>query len=170
MSAIAEVFRTAGAAYCAAGGEAVPARHRAVINSITHCRTEALGTLRCSCDECGRLFDIYRSCGLPPAVSRSLHAVLPGVLPGLLDGSLPARRRVHVLPRRQTRGVRQPHTPLARLSKARFFALIQDSGLLEELPSGAFEKDWNVDDDSVTFAYTDTRTGVEKRMCFQRAS
>jgi hypothetical protein len=37
MSAIAEVFRTHGAAYCAAGGDAVPARHRAVIDSITHC-------------------------------------------------------------------------------------------------------------------------------------
>ena len=63
MSALAEVFRTHGAAYCAAGGDAVPARHRAVIDSITHCRTEVLGTLTCSCDECGRLFDIYRSCG-----------------------------------------------------------------------------------------------------------
>jgi len=28
MSGLAEVFRTHGAAYCAAGGDAVPARHR----------------------------------------------------------------------------------------------------------------------------------------------
>lgn len=85
---------------------------------------------------------------------------------------------------------------LSKLVKARFFALIRDTGLLEELPPGAFEKDWNVDsrpvgsgaralrylsayvfrtaisdrrivsvgEDAVTFAYTDTRSGVEKRM------
>jgi|GEM_PF-4816234 len=62
MSALAELFRTHGPAYCAASHD-LPARHRAVIDSIAHCRTEALGRLTCSCDECGRLFDIYRSCG-----------------------------------------------------------------------------------------------------------
>lgn len=83
---------------------------------------------------------------------------------------------------------------LSKLVKARFFALVEKTGLLEKLPPGAFDKDWNVDSrpvgtsvralrylsacifrtaicdkrivsvgkDSVTFAYTDTRTGVDK--------
>ena len=76
------------------------------------------------------------------------------------------------------------------------FALIKQLGLLDEVASGAFGKDWNVDSrpvgtgvralrylsayvfrsaisenrivgvapDSVTFAYTDTKTGAEKLM------
>ena len=85
---------------------------------------------------------------------------------------------------------------LSKLVKTRFFDLIERAGLLEEIPAGAFEKDWNVDarpvgtgvravrylsayvfrtaisdkrvvsvgEDSVTFAYTDTKSGVEKHM------
>ena len=272
MSALAELFRTHGPAYCAASHD-LPARHRAVIDSIAHCRSEALGTLTCSCDECGRLFDIYRSCGnrhcplcgkakgrqwlagqldrlLPvphfmitftvPAAFRSLFlrhqkrcyqaffrassAVLaqlgsestyfPGDMPGFFGvlhtwgRKLTYHPHIHyIVPagafERNTHrwhdcptAFYAPVRILSKLVKARFFALIRNAGLLEELPPRAFEKDWNVDsrpvgtgvralrylsayvfrtaisdkrivsvgEDSVTFAYTDTKTGVDKRM------
>jgi len=273
MSALAEVFRTHGAAYCVAGGDAVPARHRAVVDSITHCRTEALGTLTCSCDECGQVFDIYRSCGnrhcpvcgkakgrewlakqldrlLPvphfmitftvPAAFRSLFlahrklcyqaffqvssAVLsrlgsestyfPGDTPGFFGvlhtwgRNLSYHPHIHYIvpagafdsPTHRWHdcptAFYAPVRVLSKLVKARFYDLIRDTGLLEELPRSAFEKDWNVDsrpvgsgvralrylsayvfrtaisdkrivsvgEDAVTFAYTDTRTGVDKLM------
>lgn len=72
--------------------EAGDARHRTVIDFITHCRTDALGTLSCSCDECGQPFDIYRSCG-------NRHCPVCGNAKGRewltkqLDGSLPVARK-----------------------------------------------------------------------------
>ena len=46
---------------------------------------------------------------------------------------------------------------LSKLVKARFFALVEKTGLLEKLPPGAFDKDWNVDSRPVG-------TGVDKLM------
>lgn len=62
MLELAEIFRAAGPAYCAAhAGRMLPSHHRAM-EEIISCRTPALGGSLYRCDDCGELAYRYHSC------------------------------------------------------------------------------------------------------------
>ena len=63
MITVAEALRIHAPNYLAEHRNTLPTAHRRVIASILDCRTEALGTLRFHCTECGMAFDLNRSCG-----------------------------------------------------------------------------------------------------------
>lgn len=63
MTTVRDVFTAYGPAYLNAFGNRVPAKHRKVIHAIAHCRTPLLGSILCRCEDCGKTFEIYKSCG-----------------------------------------------------------------------------------------------------------
>ena len=60
---VRDIFNTHGNAYLDAFEERIPAHHRKVIRAIIQCRTEALGTILCACENCADTYRIFRSCG-----------------------------------------------------------------------------------------------------------
>jgi len=62
MLELADIFRSAGPAYCAArAGQMLPS-HRRAMEEIISCRTPALGGSLYRCDDCGELEYRYHSC------------------------------------------------------------------------------------------------------------
>jgi hypothetical protein len=60
---VRDVFLTYGKAYLDAFGRRMPANHEKVIRAIIQCRTEALGTIVCACEDCANTYHLFRSCG-----------------------------------------------------------------------------------------------------------
>jgi hypothetical protein len=63
MTTVRDIFTAYGQAYLQAFGDRLPANHREVIQAIAHCRTPMLGSILCRCEDCGKSFEIYKSCG-----------------------------------------------------------------------------------------------------------
>lgn len=60
---VREVFLTHGKVYLQEFGQRMPAHHKKVIQAIIQCRTPALGTIVCACENCANTYQIFRSCG-----------------------------------------------------------------------------------------------------------
>lgn len=63
MPAVADVLRRHRESCLERFGEAVPAPHRHVLNTLAACRTGRLGTVVFACNACGHRHHIGRSCG-----------------------------------------------------------------------------------------------------------
>lgn len=63
MGRLQDLFRTHGPAYLDQFGSAMPTAHKKVIAAIIACRTEAAGATLYTCDACGQLHALPRSCG-----------------------------------------------------------------------------------------------------------
>ena len=62
MSAIADIVREAGGAYCDRFGDRMLPSHRRVLRDVVQCRTPALGGHLYLCDECQQTEYVYHSC------------------------------------------------------------------------------------------------------------
>ena len=60
---VRDIFLSYGETYLDAFGQRIPSNHKKVIRAIIQCRTEALGTIVCACEDCANTYRIYRSCG-----------------------------------------------------------------------------------------------------------
>ena len=60
---VRDIFLTYGQAYLDAFGRRMPTNHEKVMRAIIQCRTEALGTIVCACEDCANTYRIFRSCG-----------------------------------------------------------------------------------------------------------
>ena len=60
---VRDVFLAHGKVYLEKFGRRMPAHHKKLIRAIIQCRTEALGTIVCACEDCANTYRIFRSCG-----------------------------------------------------------------------------------------------------------
>ena len=60
---VRDIFLTHGKAYLEEFGSRMPGDHKKVIRAIIQCRTEALGTIVCACEDCANTYRIFKSCG-----------------------------------------------------------------------------------------------------------
>lgn len=60
---VRDVFLTHGREYLEEFGQRMPGDHKKVIRAIIQCRTPALGTIVCACEDCANTYRIFRSCG-----------------------------------------------------------------------------------------------------------
>ena len=63
MGEIQKIFIEYGPEYLDRFGDSMPLNHKAVIDAIIQCRTQACGITVYECEECGEVHHFYRSCG-----------------------------------------------------------------------------------------------------------
>jgi hypothetical protein len=63
MPAVREIFGEYGPEYLKTFAERIPSHHRKVIRAIVDCRTERMGTMLYRCESCGKVIELFRSCG-----------------------------------------------------------------------------------------------------------